>query len=109
MSQNNGIIKVDIHTAQAHNIVTQRFLELGGHKVVSRPTAVQDSEMNLEPEKVKEERHANETERTSRKVLRVLLERQAFFVVEEIPQINCNSGANGDEGEYADVLGGDDA
>lgn len=109
MSQNDGIIKVDIHTAQAHNIVTQRLLELGGHKVVSRPTAVQDSEMDLEPEKIKEERHANEPECTSHKVLRVLLERQAFLVVKEIPQINCNSGANGDESEYTDILGGDDA
>lgn len=65
--------------------------------------------MNLEPEKVKEERHADESECTSHKVFAELLERQAFLVIEEIPQIDRDSGANGDERKYTNVLGGYDA
>lgn len=85
MSEDDGVIVVDVDAAQGHDVVAQGLLELWRHKVVARTTPVQDRKVDLEPEEVEEERDGDEPKGAGCKMLCELLERQAALVVEEVP------------------------
>jgi hypothetical protein len=105
-----GVVVLNVDRVGQHDVVTQRLLELGRHEIVTGTRSGQDGEVNLEPEQVEDEGHDDESESTGGKVLSELGQTQRAagpLNVEEIPEINDDGRANGDEGEEADVLGRD--
>ena len=64
--------------------------------------------MNLEPEKVEEERDSNETKGSRGEVLGEFLDRQATFDIKKVPEINSDSGTNCNKGENTNIFGGND-
>lgn len=69
MTDSNAIIIIDWDRLESHDIVAQSLLKLRGHKIIARSGPVENGEMNLEPEEVEEERHDDESDRTSGEVL----------------------------------------
>lgn len=106
----DGVIVINGDGIGEHNVVTEGLLELGGHKVIARSRASEDREVNLEPEEVKDEGHNDQTKSPSRKVLAKLGQSQSAtgtLDVQKIPQVDAYGRTNRDEGEEADILGGD--
>jgi hypothetical protein len=51
----DGIVVVDADRLLCHDVVAERLLELGAHKVVARSRTGQDGKVDLEPEEVEHE------------------------------------------------------
>lgn len=112
VADRNRVEIVDANRLEGHGIVAQCLLKLWGHEVVSRSRLAEDSEMHLEPEKVQEERNDNKARGASNKMLAKLWKAQgplAAIDIREVPQINQDGDANGEEGEGTDVFSRDDA
>ena len=106
----DGVIVVNGDSVSEHNVVAEGLLEFRGHEVVARSRASEDGEVDLEPEEVEDEGHNDQTKSASSKVLAKLGQCQSAtrtLDVQEIPQVNAYGRADGDEGEEADILGGD--
>lgn len=109
VSNGDAVIVLDVDCVGEHDVVAEGLLEFRGHEVVTGTGPGEDSEMNLEPEEVEEEGHQNETEGASSEVLAKFdeIDRTLGSVdVEKVPEVNDDGGADGDEGESTDVLGG---
>lgn len=105
----NCVVEVDLHTANSKMVVGQSLLERRRHEIITRSAAIEDGEMDLEPEEVEEERHNNQTDCASNKVLGKLLHGQSIAVVEQVPEINRNSSSDSHKGKDTDVFSGDGA
>jgi hypothetical protein len=111
VSQDNSVVVQDVDRSLMHKVVTESFLEFGGHKVVAGTGSRQDGEMNLEPEEIEEEWNYDEAQSTCSEVLAKGEEIQGttFAIdIKEIPEIDQNGTANGEKGESTDIFGGDD-
>lgn len=62
--------------------------------------------MNLEPEKVEEERDSNETKGSRGEVLGEFLDCQATLDIKKVPEINSDSSTNCHKGENTNIFGG---
>lgn len=110
VSDSNGIIVLDIDSACQHDIVAQCLLELWRHEVVAGTRSSQNSKMHLEPEKVEHEGQDNQANGAGCKVLSKQLKADGSIGsldIQKLPQINNDSGANGDESKETNVLGRD--
>jgi len=106
----DGVPVVDSDSVGKHDVVAEGLLELRGHEVIAGTGAGQDGEVNLEPEEVEHEWHEDQAERASSKVLAELGKSESTLGavdVQEVPEINANRRADGDEGEQTNILGGD--
>ena len=109
MSNGDSVVVVDVDRVRKHGIVGQGLLELRCHEVITRAGPRQNTEVNLEPEQIKEKGKDDETHGTRRKMIGELRKVQSAtrtVDVEKIPQVNDNSGTDSDEGEEADILDG---
>ena len=91
VTHGNRIIVIDRHRLKRHNIVAQRLLELRRHEIVSGSGPREDREMNLEPEKIKEEGNDDETNGSGSKVLSEFHEGEGALAtvdVHQVPQVN---------------------
>jgi hypothetical protein len=107
VADGDTVVVLNIDRVGQHDVVAQGLLELGGHEVVTGTRSVENSEVNLEPEQVEQERHDDQTEGTSSKVLAELLQADSTtgsIDVEEVPEINDNGRANGNESKDTDIL-----
>ena len=107
VADGDAVVVLDIDRVGQHDVVAQGLLELGGHEVVTGTRSVENSKVNLEPEQVEQERHDDQTEGTSSKVLAELLQADSTtgsVDVEEVPEIDDNGRANGNESKDTDVL-----
>ena len=112
VTDGDGIIVVDTDGLKAHDIVAQSLLELWGHEVVTRAGSCEDGEVDLEPEKVEEERNDDQANSASSKVLAKLGQSQGTLSsvdVHQVPEVNHDWYTNGEEREDTDVLDGDNA
>lgn len=103
---------LNAHGLHGHNIVAERLLEFRCHKVVARSRPIENRKVHLEPEEVQEEWHNDQTNCAVGKVFPKLRKRKRTLwtlVIEEVPKVNSNWYANGEEREYSHVLGGNDA
>src|SRR5947209_19001492 len=103
------IIVMNWRALQRHDVVAQRFLEGGRHKVIAWTTPVKYGKVDLEPEKVKEEWHNNHAKHSCSEMVPKLLKSQPTFHIEEIPQINGHGRTNGDKRENTDIFRRNDA
>jgi hypothetical protein len=107
VSDSDAVVVLDINCVGQHDIVAQGLLEFGSHEIVTRTGAVEDSEVDLEPEEVEQEGHDDQTKGTSSEVLGELLHADGTagsVDVKKIPEVDNNSRANGDEGKDTDIL-----
>ncbi|KFY27218.1 hypothetical protein V493_03638, partial [Pseudogymnoascus sp. VKM F-4281 (FW-2241)] len=112
VSKHDVVEVVNRNSIGRHNVIAQRLLELRSHKVITRARLGENSEVNLEPEEVEEERDDDETENAGSKVLAEIDQRQrtlATVYIEQIPQVNGNSSSHSEERKQADILGRDNA
>ena len=108
----DGVVVVDADGLLGHDVVAQSLLELGAHEVITRAGAVEDGEVDLEPEEVEHEGNDNQTSDTSTQVLAELGQTESALSavdVEKRPEINGDGNTDGEEGEGTDVLCRDDA
>lgn len=108
----DGVVVVDADGLLGHDVVAESLLELGAHEVVTGTGAVEDGEMDLEPEEVEHERDDDQTSDTSTQVLAELGQTESALStvdVEKRPEVNGDGDADGEEGEGTDVLCRDDA
>ena len=61
----DSVVVVDADGLLSHDVVAESLLELGAHEVVAGTGAVEDGEVNLEPEEVEHEGNNNQTSDTS--------------------------------------------
>ena len=54
VSDLDGVVEMHADAILGHDIVCERLLECGRHEIVAGATSIQDTEVNLEPEKVEE-------------------------------------------------------
>jgi hypothetical protein len=107
----DGVKVVDADGLLGHDVVAESLLELGAHEIVTRTGAVEDGEVDLEPEEVEHEGDDNQTSDTSSQVLAELGQTESALSavdVEQRPEVNGDGNTNGEEGEGTDVLGRDD-
>jgi hypothetical protein len=107
----DGVVVVDADGLLSHDIVAEGLLELGAHKVVTRAGAVEDGEVDLEPEEVEHEGDDDQTSDTSSQVLAELGKAESALSavdVEQRPEVNCDWDTDGEESEGTNVLGRDD-
>lgn len=103
----DAVVVLDVNSVGQHDVVAEGLLELGGHEVVAGAGAVEDGKVDLEPEEVEQEGHDDQTKGSGSKVLGELLEADGAIGsvdVEQVPEVNDDSRANGDKGEETDVL-----
>jgi hypothetical protein len=107
----DGVVVVDADGLLGHDVVAESLLELGAHEVVTRARAVEDGEVDLEPEEVEHERNDDQTSNTSSQVLAELGQTESALStvdVEKRPEVNGDWNTDGEEGEGTNVLGRDD-
>lgn len=111
VSQDDGIVVLDVDGSLMHEVVTQSLLEFGGHKVVAGTRSGQDGEMDLKPEEVEEEWNDDEAYSACGKVLPKgeKIQSSTFTLnIEKVPEVDQNRATDGEEGESTDILGGYD-
>jgi hypothetical protein len=107
VSNSDAVVVLDIDRVGQHDVVAEGLLEFGCHEVVTRTGSVENSEVNLEPEEVEQERHDDQAKGTGSKVLAELLHTDSTagsVDVEKIPEIDNDSTTNGNESKDTDVL-----
>jgi hypothetical protein len=107
----DGVKVVDADGLLGHDVVAESLLELGAHEVVAGAGAVENGEVDLEPEEVEHEGNDNQTSDTSSQVLAELGQTEGALSavdVEKRPEVNGDGDTDGEEGEGPDVLGRDD-
>ena len=105
-----GIVILDINRVGQHDIVAQGLLKFGSHEVIARAGSAENSEVHLEPEEVKDKRQDDEAEGACSEMLAKLGEAEGSLGslnIQQVPKVDDDGGANGDEGEKAHVLGRD--
>lgn len=105
----DGVVEMHADAVLGHDIVCERLLERGRHEIVAGAASVQDAEVNLEPEKVEEQWDDDQANSAGNEMFSEFLNRQPLPVIEEIPKVDGNSCADCQEGEYTDVLCGNNA
>ena len=111
------------YTVTVHQqlISNQGFLERGGHESVTRAGVGEDGEVNPEEEEIKDKRNNNEADNPGDEVLSdtflhhtsetvdICKEVNTYIVgfppIQEIPKIDDDSDANGQDGKDAVDLG----
>lgn len=108
-------------TVHQQLISNQGFLERGGHESVTRAGVGEDGEVNPEEEEIKDKRNNNEADHPGDEVLSdtflhhtsetvdICKEVNTYIVgfppIQEIPKIDDDSDANGQDGKDAVDLG----
>jgi hypothetical protein len=105
----DSIVIVDADATQRQRVVCQSLLERWGHEVVAGPALVQDGEVDLEPEKVEDERNYDQPESSGHEMLSKTLERQSAPDIQQVPEIDSHRSANSYKGEDTHVFRGNDA
>lgn len=108
VAESDGVVVVDGNGIGQHDIIRKCLLELGGHEVVTRARTGENGEVNLKPEQIEDEGHDDQPKGTRGEVLAKVGQAQATtwsLDVEQIPQVDDDSRANGNKGEKADVFG----
>jgi hypothetical protein len=93
-----------------HKVVAESLLELGCHEIITRTRSGEDSEVNLEPEEVHQEGNDNKADDASTQVLSKFGNGQRTLLavdIEQVPEIDDDRHADGEEGEGANILGTD--
>lgn len=111
VSQRYAIVVLDFNCSCVHRVVGQSFLELGRHEVVAWARFGENGKVYLEPEQIEEEWHNNQTDQSCPKVFSKCDQIQcaSFSVdIEQIPQIDADSAANGNEDEETNIFRGHD-
>jgi hypothetical protein len=101
------VIVLNVDRIGQHNVVAQGLLEFRSHEIITRTGSVENGKVNLEPEEVEQERHDDQTKSPSGKVLGKFLQADGTtrsVNVKEVPEVNNNGRANGNEGKYTNVL-----
>lgn len=107
----NVIAVFNADRLRGHDVVGKGGLELWSHEIVAWARSVQDGKVDLEPEEVEHERNDDQANNASCEVFAKLWKAElslAAVDIEKIPQIEAYWHANGEEGEYTNVLCGDD-
>lgn len=107
----DGVKVVDADRLLRHDVVAERLLEFGAHKVVAGTGSGQDGEVDLEPEEVQHEGNDNQTSDTGSQVLAEFGQTEGALSavdVEKRPEVNGDGDTDGEEGEGTNVLGRDD-
>lgn len=108
----DGVVVINGNRLLCHDVVAESLLEFRAHKVIARSRPRKNGKVDLEPEKVEQERNNDQTNNSGRKMLSEIGQGQGALPpvdVEQIPQINSYRNTDGEEGEGANVFGRDDA
>lgn len=107
VSNSDAVVVLDVNRIGQHDVVAKGLLEFGRHEVVTRTRSVENSEVNLEPKKVEQERQDDQAKGTGSKVLAELLQTNSTagsVDVEKIPEVDNDGTANGNESKDTNVL-----
>jgi hypothetical protein len=107
VSDSDAVVVLNVDRIGQHDVVAEGLLEFRCHEVITRTRSVENSEVNLEPEEVEQERHDDQTKGTGSKVLTELLHTDSTagsVDIEKIPEIDNDGTADGNESKDTDVL-----